>query len=42
MLERGYEERASLMDAVAITRAFDALHADLRWMQPLVRDAPAP
>ena len=30
-LERGYNERASFMDGVKVTPAFDRLHADARW-----------
>ena len=30
-LDRGYAERASFMDGVKITPAFDALHDDARW-----------
>ncbi len=30
-LERGYEERASFMDGVKVTPAFDALRSDPRW-----------
>jgi TolB-like protein/cytochrome c-type biogenesis protein CcmH/NrfG len=36
-LERGYDERASFMDGVRITPAFDVLHGDPRWMQLLVK-----
>jgi tetratricopeptide (TPR) repeat protein len=30
-LESGYAERASFMDGVKITPAFDSLHSDARW-----------
>ncbi|HEX6054104.1 MAG TPA: protein kinase [Gemmatimonadaceae bacterium] len=35
-LERGLANRASFMDGVAVTPAFEPLHADARW-QPLLR-----
>ena len=36
-LERGYDERASFMDGVRVTPAFDALHPDPRWGRLLSR-----
>jgi hypothetical protein len=35
-LERGIANRASFMDGVAVTPAFEPLHADARW-RPLLR-----
>ena len=35
-LERGYAERAAQMRTIKVTRGFDALHADARWV-PLLR-----
>lgn len=34
-LERGYAERASFMDGVKITPAFDSPHGDPRWQELL-------
>ncbi len=39
-LERGYAERASFMDGVAVTPAFDALHEDPRWRRLIGRMRP--
>jgi hypothetical protein len=36
-LERGYDERASFMDGVKVTPAFDILRADPRWERLLSR-----
>jgi Flp pilus assembly protein TadD len=36
-LEHGYTERASFMDGVRVTAAFDSLHADPRWRHLLQR-----
>jgi adenylate cyclase len=36
-LEHGYAERASFMDGVRITAAFDSLHSDSRWLPFLQR-----
>ena len=36
-LERGYEERASFMDGVKVTPAFDVLRSDARWGRLLSR-----
>jgi tetratricopeptide (TPR) repeat protein len=41
-LERGYDERASFMDGVRITPAFDVLRSDPRWTQLLRRMRLAP
>ena len=35
-LQRGYEERGSFMDGLAVTPAFASLHDDPRW-RPLLR-----
>lgn len=35
-LERGYTERGSFMDGLAVTPAFAPLHGDPRW-RPLLR-----
>ena len=34
-LQRGVEEHASFMDGVAVTPAFETLHADPRWSRLL-------
>ena len=36
-LERGYTERASFMDGVKVTPAFEGLHSDPRWQGLLTR-----
>lgn len=36
-LERGYEERASFMDGVKVTAAFEPLHGDRRWERLLAK-----
>jgi hypothetical protein len=36
-LERGYEERASFMDGLRVTAAFEPLHPDPRWTALLHR-----
>jgi hypothetical protein len=41
-LERGYDERASFMDGVKVTPAFDVLRSDPRWERLLSRMGLAP
>lgn len=41
-LERGYEERASFMDGIKVTPAFDVLRPDPRWKRLLRRMGLAP